>query len=106
MCLLSLVETALETLVSDTMRESYLWPVLTCPALHYAYVDHRLCGAAVLTLPLSVIHGSTDVLEHLLEAESIHLDLRNRLQGDTPLHIAVRQRYEDHPAARLYIGRR
>ncbi|WOO85140.1 Ankyrin repeat-containing protein [Vanrija pseudolonga] len=62
-------------------------------------------GLGNTALHYAVIHGSTDVLEHLLEHDSIHLDLRNRLQGDTPLHIAVRQRYEEHPAARLYIGR-
>ncbi|WOO85139.1 Ankyrin repeat-containing protein [Vanrija pseudolonga] len=60
-------------------------------------------GLGNTALHYAVIHGSTDVLEHLLEHDSIHLDLRNRLQGDTPLHIAVRQRYEEHPAARLYI---
>ncbi|KAL1410308.1 hypothetical protein Q8F55_004314 [Vanrija albida] len=60
-------------------------------------------GLGNTALHYAVIHGSTDVLEHLLEHDSIHLDLRNRLQGDTPLHIAIRQRYEEHPAARLYI---
>lgn len=52
----------------------------------------------------SVMNGSTDVLEHILDHDSCNPDVRNRLNGDTPLHIAVRQRWEDHPGMRLYIG--
>ena len=32
------------------------------------------------------------------------MDVRNRLAGDTPLHIAVRTRYDDAPGLRLYLG--
>lgn len=53
---------------------------------------------------LSIANGSTDILEHLLEHDSCDPDVRNRLAGDTPLHIAVRQRWEDHPGMRLYLG--
>lgn len=53
----------------------------------------------------SVLNGSTDVLEHILDHDSCDPDIRNRLDGDTPLHIAVRQRWEDQPGMRLYLGR-
>lgn len=52
----------------------------------------------------SVLNGSTDVLEHILDHDHCDPDIRNRLDGDTPLHIAVRQRWEDHPGMRLYLG--
>ena len=32
------------------------------------------------------------------------MDLRNRLNGDTPLHIAVRQRWEGSEGLRLWLG--
>jgi hypothetical protein len=50
------------------------------------------------------MNGSTDILEHLLDHDSCDPDVRNRLGGDTPLHIAVRQKWEDQPGMRLYLG--
>ncbi|GFZ43009.1 hypothetical protein JCM24511_00727 [Saitozyma sp. JCM 24511] len=50
-----------------------------------------------------VIHASTSVLEPILCHDSCDVDLRTRLQGDTPLHIAVRQRWEESPGLRLYL---
>lgn len=50
------------------------------------------------------MNGSTDVLEHILAHDSCNPDIRNRLAGDTPLHIAVRNKWEDHPGMRLYLG--
>lgn len=75
-----------------------------CLALHYAYVgtanDVKTGRADVHR----IMNGSTDVLEHILDHESCNPDVRNRLGGDTPLHIAVRQRWEDQPGMRLYLG--
>ncbi|RSH87657.1 uncharacterized protein EHS24_000170 [Apiotrichum porosum] len=51
----------------------------------------------------AVMNGSTDVLEHILAHDSCNPDIRNRLAGDTPLHIAVRNKWEDHPGMRLYL---
>ena len=50
------------------------------------------------------MNASTNVLESLLEHESCDVDLRNRLHGDTPLHIAVRQKWEEHEGLRLHLG--
>lgn len=50
------------------------------------------------------MNGSTDVLEHILDHDSCNPDVRNRLGGDTPLHIAVRQTWKDQPGMRLYLG--
>ncbi|ORY26072.1 ankyrin repeat-containing domain protein [Naematelia encephala] len=60
-------------------------------------------GLGNTALHYAIIHGSTSVLEHILCHETCDVDLRNRLQGDTPLHIAVRQRWEDAPGLRLFL---
>jgi hypothetical protein len=52
-----------------------------------------------------VQNASTNVLEHLLDHESCDVDPRNRQHGDTPLHIAIRQKWEDHEGLRLYLGK-
>jgi hypothetical protein len=64
----------------------------------------RLSYQCVAVAHNSVLHGSTDVLEHILDHESCDPDIRNRLDGDTALHIAVRQRWDDQPGMRLYLG--
>lgn len=38
----------------------------------------------------SIIYASTTVLEHILCHEQCDVDLQNKLQRDTPLHLAVR----------------
>jgi hypothetical protein len=48
----------------------------------------------------SVANGSTDVLEHILSCEGCDVDPRNRIEGATPLHLAVRI---EHPALKHYI---
>ena len=53
---------------------------------------------------IRIIQASTNVLEHILCHDSCDVDLRNRLNGDTPLHIAVRQRWEGMQGLRLYLG--
>lgn len=48
----------------------------------------------------SVANGSTDVLEHILSCEGCDVDPINRLEGATPLHLAVKI---EHPALKHYI---
>ncbi|KAG8753984.1 hypothetical protein FRC12_011355 [Ceratobasidium sp. 428] len=48
----------------------------------------------------SASHASTDVLEHILEQEDCDVDLQNRIDGYTPLHLAVRI---SHPKARMAV---
>jgi hypothetical protein len=64
--------------------------------------EFTICRACANTT--SVKNASTDVLEYILNHDDCDPDLRNRLDGDTPLHIAVRDKFADHPGARLYMG--
>ena len=48
-------------------------------------------------------YGCLECLDYLLDQDSIDLDRRNRLEGDTPLHAAVRNSRED-AAMSLEIG--
>ncbi|KAL1754924.1 ankyrin repeat-containing domain protein [Schizophyllum commune] len=49
---------------------------------------------------VSVSHGSTDVLEHILSHEDCDVDPINRIEKATPLHLAVQV---DHPELRKYL---
>ncbi|ODN76615.1 hypothetical protein L202_05264 [Cryptococcus amylolentus CBS 6039] len=60
-------------------------------------------GLGNTALHYAIQHGSSDILETLLDHDSCNVDIKNRLQGDTPLHIAVRNRFEDQPGLRLYL---
>lgn len=42
-----------------------------------------------------VINGSLDILDHILEHESCDVDPVNRLDGATPLHIAIQKAAEE-----------
>lgn len=48
-------------------------------------------------------NGCLECLDYLLDQEGVDLDLRNRMDGDTPLHLAVRYSKTDREAA-LEIG--
>ncbi|KAF8167272.1 ankyrin [Crassisporium funariophilum] len=48
----------------------------------------------------AVLHGSTDVLEHILSHEDCDVDPINRVDKATPLHIAVQI---EHTELRLHI---
>jgi len=48
----------------------------------------------------AVLHGSTDVLEHILSHEDCDVDPVNRIDKATPLHLAVQI---EEPKLRLYI---
>ena len=45
-------------------------------------------------------HGSPEVLDRLLEHEGCDVDYINRLEGATPLHLAVKI---EEPELRAYI---
>jgi len=45
-------------------------------------------------------HGSSEVLNELLEHEGCDVDFTNRLEGATPLHLAVKI---EEPGLRAYI---
>jgi hypothetical protein len=53
----------------------------------------------------SIQNASTSVLEHLLDHDTCDVDPRNRLNGDTPLHLAIRGKWEDHEGLRVYLGK-
>ena len=57
-----------------------------------------------LTADHSIIHASTSTLDPILCHDSCDVDVRNRQNGDTPLHIAVRQKWEDNEGLRLFLG--
>lgn len=48
-------------------------------------------------------NASTNVLETILCHDTCDVDIRNR-NGDTPLHVAVRNRWEGHEGLRRYLG--
>jgi hypothetical protein len=50
-------------------------------------------------------NASTSVLEHLLDHDTCDVDPKNRLNGDTPLHLAIRGKWEDHEGLRVYLGK-
>jgi hypothetical protein len=52
----------------------------------------------------SIQNASTSVLEHLLDHDTCDVDPKNRLNGDTPLHLAIRGKWEDHEGLRVYLG--
>ncbi|ORX36233.1 ankyrin repeat-containing domain protein [Kockovaella imperatae] len=60
-------------------------------------------GLGNTALHYAIIHASTSTLEPILCHDSCDVDIRNRQNGDTPLHIAVRQRWEDSEGLRLYL---
>ncbi|KAF9258266.1 ankyrin [Marasmius fiardii PR-910] len=52
------------------------------------------------TVIISVINGSTDVLEHILSHEACDVDPINKIDKETPLHLAVKI---EHPKLRLHV---
>ena len=88
LCLTTSTILPADSVYSFTLRVSYCH---TCSAMPDS--SHR-----------SITNASTDVLETILCHDTCDVDLRNRLQGDTPLHIAVRERWEGSEGLRLYLG--
>lgn len=52
----------------------------------------------------SVVYASTTVLDHILEHEQCDVDLQNKLQRDTPLHLAVKIEENGREGLREYLG--
>lgn len=48
-------------------------------------------------------YGCLECLDYLLDQDGLDLDVTNRMDGDTPLHLAIRYSKEDAEAA-LEIG--
>lgn len=70
-------------------------------ALHYACaIDPYTCSPCS-HIDHSAQHGSSTVLNHLLSHEDCDVDLVNRLEGATPLHVAIK--LEDDPQTRIHI---
>ncbi|KAJ8453422.1 hypothetical protein ONZ45_g11975 [Pleurotus djamor] len=57
-------------------------------------------GLGNTALHYAVQYGSTDVLEHILSHEDCDVDPINRLEKDTPLHLAVKLQDQ---ALRLHV---
>lgn len=56
--------------------------------------------------PLSVLHQSLSILDHLLTHEECDVDIQNRVQRDTPLHLAIKVEEGDGRfGLREYLGR-
>jgi hypothetical protein len=52
----------------------------------------------------SIIYASTTVLDHILEHDQCDVDLQNKLQRDTPLHLAVKIEENGREGLREYLG--
>lgn len=61
-------------------------------------LDHALLFISVYEA--SVVHRSIDVLEHILSHENCDVDPVNRIDGATPLHLAL---YIQEAELRLHI---
>lgn len=95
----------------ELMTGSYSFTLLVSPSLCLGHSTQNILRGSTWSVTHkdqahnhSIIHASTSCLEPLLEHESCDVDLRNRLNGDTPLHIAVRTRWEEYDGLRLHLG--
>jgi hypothetical protein len=52
----------------------------------------------------SITYASTTVLDHILEHDQCDVDLQNKLQRDTPLHLAVKIEENGREGLREYLG--
>ncbi|KAF7791078.1 hypothetical protein EIP86_002039 [Pleurotus ostreatoroseus] len=59
-------------------------------------------GLGNTALHYAASHGSMDVLEHILSHDECDVDPVNRLEGATPLHLAVR--LEDEETKKLVVS--
>ncbi|KII93121.1 hypothetical protein PLICRDRAFT_26452 [Plicaturopsis crispa FD-325 SS-3] len=59
-------------------------------------------GIGNTALHYAVQHGSTDVLEHILSHDDCDVDPINRIEGATPLHLAIK--LEDPELRKHIVG--
>ena len=81
------------------LRSRLILSTDTLEALHYAYVVSASLSS-IANHTCSAAKGSTDVLEHILSHEDCDVDPINRLEGATPLHLAIRL---DDPDLRKHV---
>ncbi|GHJ90333.1 hypothetical protein NliqN6_6735 [Naganishia liquefaciens] len=60
-------------------------------------------GLGNTALHYAIMNASTTVLEHILCHEQCDVDLQNKLERDTPLHLAVKTEEDEREGLRLYL---
>ncbi|KZT62610.1 ankyrin [Calocera cornea HHB12733] len=60
-----------------------------------AYDINYVDGLGNTALHYAAQYGSTDCIEHILEQDGCDVDIQNRLEKATPLHLAVRLEDEE-----------
>ncbi|KAI8975079.1 ankyrin [Mycotypha africana] len=60
-------------------------------------------GAGNTAAHYAAKNGSIGCLEALVNHDDIDLDMKNRIEGDTPLHLAVQYANEDHEMATAMV---
>ncbi|KAH8085686.1 hypothetical protein HD553DRAFT_310039 [Filobasidium floriforme] len=60
-------------------------------------------GLGNTALHYAIIYASTTVLDHILEHDQCDVDLQNKLQRDTPLHLAVKIEENGREGLREYL---
>lgn len=60
-------------------------------------------GGGINTAHFSAKTGSIGCLEVLVNDDEVDLDIQNTLEGDTPLHLAVKHASEDHEMAKAMV---
>ncbi|KAJ7589592.1 ankyrin repeat-containing domain protein [Mycena floridula] len=58
-------------------------------------------GLGNTALHIAIANKSTDILEHILSQEGCDVDPVNKIDGRTPLHLAVAEKEEDEEAIEL-----
>ena len=85
---------------SSALRVS---PTSLSPSTFRSAQDDLMVYCSGADMVNSIQNASTNVLETILCHDTCDVDIRNR-NGDTPLHVAVRNRWEGHEGLRRYLG--
>ncbi|KAI5450595.1 hypothetical protein NCC49_002854 [Naganishia albida] len=80
-------------------NEELLEEAFADPSLDVNHQD----GLGNTALHYAIIYASTTVLEHILCHEQCDVDIQNKLQRDTPLHLAVRTEEEGRQGLQLHL---
>ncbi|KAJ9099273.1 hypothetical protein QFC21_004154 [Naganishia friedmannii] len=82
---------------AKTDNEELLEAAFADPSVNVNHQD----GLGNTALHYAIIHASTSVLEHILCHDECDVDLQNKLQRETPLHLATEEDGRD--GLRLYL---